>query len=100
GDQVGVRAVYGLAGFVLAHWIGGGQPLVRLRASIKPLAAAAVSASVIAALPIMMTTLLAARSNRPEISFAAAVGGSIHPVHLLQLAVADRFGAMDPALHD
>src|SRR5215475_15338041 len=95
-DQVALLSLYVLAGFVLAHWIGGGQPLARLRASIKPLTAAAVSASVIAALPIIMTTLLAARSNRPEISFAAAAGGSIHPVHLLQFAFADLFGAMDP----
>jgi len=95
-DQVALLSLYVLAGFVLAHWIGGGQPLARLRASIKPLTAAVVSASVIAALPIVMTTLLAARSNRPEISFAAAAGGSIHPVHLLQFAFADLFGAMDP----
>jgi hypothetical protein len=95
-DQVALLSLYVLAGFVLAHWIEGEQPLARVRASIKPLAAAAVSASAIAAIPIMMTTLLAARSNRPEISFAAAAGGSIHPVHLLQFAFADLFGAMDP----
>ena len=45
-----------------------------------------------------MTTLLAARSNRPEISFASAAAGSLHPVHLLQFAFADLFGAMDPAV--
>ena len=43
-----------------------------------------------------ISKLLAARSNRPEISFASAAGGSIHPVHLLQFAFADLFGAMDP----
>src|SRR5207245_933180 len=77
-------------------WHAGGSPLARMRASITPLPAAAVSGSFIAAVPIIMTTLLAARSNRPEISFAAAAGGSIHPVHLLQFAFADLFGAMDP----
>jgi hypothetical protein len=46
----------------------------------------------------MMTTLLAARSNRPEISYESAVGGSLHPVHLLQFAFADLFGAMDPSV--
>ncbi len=95
-DQVALLSLYVLAGFVLAHWIGDGPSLARLRASIKPLAATAASASVIAAVPIMMTTLLAARSNRPEISFTTAAGGSIHPVHLLQFAFADLFGAMDP----
>jgi hypothetical protein len=95
-DQVALLSLYVLAGFVLAYWVAGEQPLARVRASIKPLAAAAVSASFIAAVPIIMTTLLAARSNRPEISYASAAGGSIHPVHLLQFAFADLFGAMDP----
>ena len=95
-DQVALLSLYVLAGFALAYWVAGEAPLARVRASIKPLAAAAVSGSFIAAVPIIMTTLLAARSNRPEISFAAAAGGSIHPVHLLQFAFADLFGAMDP----
>ena len=45
-----------------------------------------------------MTALLAARSNRPEVSFASAAAGSIHPVHLLQFVFADLFGAMDPKI--
>ena len=97
-DQVALLSLYVLAGFVLAHWLGGTQPLVRLRASIKPLAAAAVSAAVVAAVPVMMTTLLAARLNRPEIGYDSAAGGSLHPVHLLQFAFADLFGAMDPSV--
>jgi hypothetical protein len=95
-DQVALLSLYVLAGFVLAHWIAAERPLARVRASMKPLCAAAASASVIAVVPIIMTTLLAARSNRPEISFASAAAGSIHPVHLLQFAFADLFGAMDP----
>src|SRR5947207_1874424 len=58
-DQVALLSRYVLAGFVLAHCMAGGQPLARLRASIKPLAAATVSASIIAAGPIIMTMLLA-----------------------------------------
>src|SRR6266508_276098 len=95
-DQVALASLYVLAGFVLAHWLAGERPLARVRASIKPVFAVAVSASIIAAVPIVMTTLLAARSNRPEISFASAAAGSIHPVHLLQFAFADLFGAMNP----
>jgi hypothetical protein len=95
-DQVALLSLYVLAGFVLAHWLAGERPLARVRASIKPVFAAAASASIIAAVPIVMTTLLAARSNRPEISFASAAAGSIHPVHLLQFAFADLFGAMNP----
>jgi hypothetical protein len=95
-DQVALLSLYVVAGFVLAYWITGPAPLGRMLASIRPLAAASASAVLVAALPIMMTTLLAARSNRPEISFESAAGGSIHPVHLLQFAFADLYGAMDP----
>ncbi|MEA2955088.1 MAG: hypothetical protein QOJ58_585 [Alphaproteobacteria bacterium] len=96
-DQVALLSLYVLAGFVLAHWLGA-QPLVRMRASIKPLTAVVASAALVAAVPIMMTTLLAERSNRPEIGFDSAAGGSLHPVHLLQFAFADLFGAMDPSV--
>ena len=85
-----------LAGFVLAHWITGERPLGRVRASIKPLAAGGVTGVLVAAVPVIMTALLAARSNRPEIGFLSAAGGSIHPVHLLQFPFADLFGAMNP----
>src|SRR3954453_5651083 len=97
-DQVALLSLYVLAGFVLAHWLIGSQRLARMRASIKPLTAAVASAALVAAVPIMMTTLLAARSNRPEIGFDSAAGGSLHPVHLLQFAFADLFGAMDPGV--
>lgn len=97
-DQVALLSLYVIVGFVLAHWLTGAQRLARMRASIMPLTAAAVSATVVAAVPIMMTTLLAARSNRPEIGFDSAVGGSLHPVHLLQFAFADLFGAMNPGV--
>ena len=73
-DQVALLSLYVLAGFVLAYWVAGEQPLARLRASIKPLGAAAVSGSLVAAVPIIMTALLAARSNRPEIAYASAAG--------------------------
>jgi hypothetical protein len=97
-DQVALLSLYVLAGFVLAHWLAGAGRRARLRASLAPLAAAATSAMLIAAVPVIMTTLLAARSNRPEISFASAAAGSLHPVHLLQFAFADLYGAMDPTI--
>jgi hypothetical protein len=95
-DQVALLSLYVLAGFVLAYWVADKEVLARVRVSIMPLAAAGVSAVLVAAVPVLMTTLLAARSNRPEIGFESAAGGSIHPVHLLQFAFADLYGAMDP----
>jgi hypothetical protein len=95
-DQVALLSLYVLAGFVIAHFMIGEGRLARMRAGIKPLVAAGIAATLIAAIPVTMTALLAARSNRPEIGYAAAVAGSLHPVHLLQLPFADLFGAMDP----
>jgi hypothetical protein len=97
-DQVALIALYVLLGFVLWHWLEGAAPLARLRASIVPLAAAATSAALIAAVPVVMTMLLAEGSNRPAIGFDAAAAGSLHPVHLLQFAFADLYGAIDPAI--
>jgi hypothetical protein len=95
-DQVALLSLYVLAGFVLAFWIEGNDRLARVRASIWPLIAVSVSAVLVAAVPVVMSLLLAARSNRPEVSFESAAGGSIHPVHLMQFAFADLYGAMDP----
>jgi hypothetical protein len=97
-DQVALLSLYVLVGFVLWHWLSGAGRLARLRTSLKPLAAAATSAALIAAVPVIMTMLLAERSNRPAIGFAAAAAGSLHPVHLLQFAFADLYGAMNPTI--
>ena len=95
-DQVALLSLYVLAGYVAAHWFVGAGVIERMRASVKPLAAVVLSGTLLVAVPVVMTTLLAARSNRPEISFATAAAGSIHPLHLLQLVFADLFAAMDP----
>ncbi len=93
-DQVALLSLYVVAGFVVAHWLTGPDVLARARLSIKPLAAAAVTATLVAAFPVIQSALLAARSNRPHIDYASAAGGSLHPVHLLQLVFADLYGAM------
>src|SRR4029079_2041886 len=45
-----------------------------------------------------MSRVLAAVWSGREARFDAAAGGSLHPVHLLQFAFADLFGAMDPSV--
>jgi hypothetical protein len=93
-DHVALLSLYVLAGVVVAYLLPASR--VRLRASRKPLAAAIAVAGMVAAVPVTMTALLAARSNRPEIAFALAEHGSLHPVDLLMLAFADLFHAMAP----
>jgi hypothetical protein len=94
-DQVALLEVYVLAGFVFAHWCGVGWR-TRLRASIAPLVAGGIAGVVIIIVPVMLTELLALRSNRPEFSFVEAGRGSLHWTHLLSLLFPDLFGAMDP----
>jgi len=97
-DQVALLGLYILVGFVVAHWVDGDGRLGRLRASVKPLAAVAVAGSIVVIVPVVMSALLAANSNRPEIDFISAGRGSLHPAHLLTLFVADLYGAADPAV--
>ena len=93
-DQVALLEVYVLAGFVFAHWCGAGWG-ARVRASIAPLIAGGIAGLIIVALPVLLTELLALRSNRPEFSFIEAGRGSLHYTHLLSLIFPDLFGAMD-----
>ena len=94
-DQVALIAIYVLAGVVLWHWFSGDAWRERMIASITPLGAGVITGVFIVALPVTLTALLAAASNRPEIGFEAAGRGSLHPANLLMLVFADVFGASD-----
>ena len=95
-DQVALLGLYMLALYVFAWWLDGEGRLVRVRSTAIPLAACAITAAVIAVVPLVFSALLAADSNRPMIGLARAGRGSLHPVLLLMLAFADLFGAADP----
>jgi hypothetical protein len=97
-DQVAMLGLYVVAGYVLAFWLDGPGRLARLRATFLPVAASAATSIAIAIVPVVMSALLAAGSNRPEIGFDNAGLGSLHPVHLLMLVFADLYGAADPAV--
>ena len=77
-DQVALLGLYVLAGFVAWHWFAGPEPGKRVRASIKPLAAAALACGIVASVPVITTALLAGRSNRPEFGFIEA-GRDVQP---------------------
>jgi hypothetical protein len=97
-DQVAMLGLYVVAGYVLAFWLDGPGRLGRIKATFLPVAASAVTAIAIAIVPVVMSALLAADSNRPEIGFTSAGLGSLHPAHLLMLVFADLYGAADPAV--
>jgi hypothetical protein len=96
-DQVALLSLYFLAAMVIVHWAGAGWR-ARLRASVKPLAAAAIAGALVAAMPVLLTLLLAEHSNRPGFDYVSAGRGSLHPAHLLTLIFADLYGAADPAV--
>ena len=94
-DQVSLVGTYVLVGFVLWHWLDGAGRGARFVASLKPLLAGGIVGVCIVTVPLTLTVLLAQGSNRPDISFAHAVQGSLHPASLMMLAFADVFGASD-----
>ncbi|MBN8956452.1 MAG: hypothetical protein J0H17_07695 [Rhizobiales bacterium] len=96
-DQVALIFLYVLIGFVIAHWAGGGDWRERTRASVKPLAAGCLTGTLVAAVPLIMTALLAARSNRSEITWMATARGSLHPADLLTFVFPNLYGAMKPS---
>jgi tetrahydromethanopterin S-methyltransferase subunit C len=89
-DQVAMLLLYVCCGFVLAHWFAA-RPSPKDIA--KPVVAAAAVTACIAIVPVVLTALLAAASNRPAIAYDVAVTGSLHPALLLTLAIGDLFSA-------
>lgn len=95
-NQVGLLGCYVLAATIIGHWAIGPEPGHRIRASVAPLACAAVTLTLIAAGPLLLTYLYVISSNRPEIAFEDAARGSLHPASLLTALVSDLYGAFDP----
>jgi hypothetical protein len=95
-DQVALLGLYVLALFVVVWWLDGDRPFARIKSTLLPLAACAATAAVIAVVPVILSALLAADSNRPMVGLERAGRGSLHPALLLMLAFADLFGAADP----
>jgi hypothetical protein len=95
-DQVAMLGLYVLGLYVIAWWLDGKGRFARVRRTALPLAVCAATAALIAAVPLALSALLAADSNRPVIGLEHAGRGSLHPALLLMLAFADLFGAADP----
>ena len=97
-DQIAFLCAVALVIFVLDFWIGGAGRSARLRASIAPLAAAAIVCAAVVVLPLALTIAFYAQSNRVDIDLAGAGRGSLHPASLLTLFVANLFGTDGPFL--
>ncbi|KAB2919551.1 MAG: YfhO family protein [Hyphomicrobiaceae bacterium] len=92
-DQVALMAIYFLVGFGLWRLLSAERPTAMLRTCAVPLGAGAVCALAVMVVPVILTALLAAESNRPSIDYIGAGRGSLHPALLLTFIAPDVFGA-------
>jgi len=94
-DQVALLVIYLLIALVgLARiWRRPDWIAAAAGASLPSLAAGAVVALALIAIPVLLTALLAADSNRPSIDFIGAGRGSLHPALLLTSVAPEVFGA-------
>lgn len=90
-DQIALLNVYFLAALVVQRWWEGGrEPVLQL---VRPLGAGAIGGVLVVGVPVLLTALFAAGSNRPEIDFIGAGRGSLHPALLLTFFTPDLFGS-------
>ena len=92
-DQVALLSVYFLIAYVANHWLLSRDAKAEFVATLKPLVIATLTGACIIAIPLMLTLLVAADSNRPSIDVAAAGRGSLHPALGLTLFAPDVFGS-------
>ena len=92
-DQVALLVVYLLVAQALWRIFGGAAPWTRIKALLAPLSVAAVVTIVCAGIPLVLTMLLAADSNRPSIDYDGAGRGSLHPALLITALIPQLFGA-------
>jgi hypothetical protein len=92
-DQVALLSIYLLIGFALWRLLSRGSPLAKVRACLLPMAGGAVAGSALVAIPVLLSVLLTAESNRAAIDYIGAGRGSLHPALLLTLFAPEIFGA-------
>lgn len=92
-DQAALIVAYLLAAVVLTHCLAGGGVAARTRRALPALAAGALVGLAVVSLPIVLTALWGAQSNRIVIDAEAAGRGSLHPAHLMTYLVGNLYGA-------
>ncbi|MEQ1651893.1 MAG: hypothetical protein ABL897_05340 [Hyphomicrobium sp.] len=93
-DQVALISVYFLITYVIAGVVTATHRGDALRRSRTPLSVALVTGLLVVAIPVALTALVAADSNRPSIDLEGAGRGSLHPALFLSLLAHDVFGAV------
>lgn len=91
-DQVAIMLCLVLVAAGLARLLAPGQRLQKLAL----LALIALVGAATLAAPVLLTMEFAGLSNRPEIAYATAAAGSLHPVNIATLFAPDVFGSLSP----
>ena len=97
-DQVAYLGLWLLVGAVLWSWAAAPLRRAAIRRSLPPLILAALAGALVVAVPVVLTMLLSASSNRAAIDLAGAGQGSLHPALLLTGVIPNLFGADGPFL--
>ncbi len=97
-DQIALLGLYFLVGYALVEILSQPDRWSRLARTLPAGIAGIVGGLLVVIVPVAMTLLLAEGSNRPEIDFAGASKGSLHPASLITAVVADLFGQGDQAV--
>jgi hypothetical protein len=91
-DQIALLSVYLLAGLAAWRLLRTEHPLAEARACLLPLATAALTGFAIIVVPVILSALLTAESNRAAIDYIGAGRGSLHPALLISAFVPELFG--------
>lgn len=92
-DQVALLCLYVLAARTVWVWAASSDRMSMLRRVLPALMIGGAAAVALVVVPVLMTVLLAADSNRPMIDFEGAGRGSLHPALLLTALFPQLFGA-------
>lgn len=95
-NQVALLLSVWLAAYVLCAIVKAERPVQFLRERAPVVAIMLLGTVALIAVPMLLTLQFAALSNRPAVPLADALAGSLHPVNLATLAVADVFGTHGP----
>ena len=95
-NQVAMLLAFVLAAVAIAEIATAKRPLAYLRERLPVLAVAGIVCLALIALPMLLTLQFAALSNRPAVTLADAVQGSLHPANLGTLGFANILGSHAP----
>ncbi len=92
-DQVAYLGLLTLGGYAIYRLAADGWAF---RRALLPLAAGSLGGILVVTMPMIMTLLLAADSNRPMITLSEAGKGSLHPWSLLTAVIPHLYGISRP----